>query len=125
MPKRRMTPARRLQIQKWQYAGRKARTKDRIPTGKTSWVFHHTSKYDAMKIVKQQKFKRDAFSDSYVYGSRPYEIMKGNFFEYGSGVVGFKVPRKMAQEGGSSWHGGRELRVHRKNVLGRRLYRIL
>ena len=60
MPKRRMTIARMLQINKWQIAGSKSRAN--IPrwayTGKNIRVHHWTSEKNAASILKSQKFKQ-------------------------------------------------------------------
>lgn len=104
MPKRKMTPARRVQIWKWQQAGVKARQKKegRIPVGKNVLLVHRTSIKAANSIVEQQKFNDFKWKYGIEKGKAkayftPASSKSGARFYrvFGEGAVSVRVSRKV------------------------------
>lgn len=119
MPKRRMTPARKAQIAKWQRAGAKAKKAKATgtPTGKNSLLFHRTDWESASKVVREQRFRRQPFSDGpYVYFTRPSRTF--DFTEYGPAMLSVSVPRKLVQKNPEI---AGTFRVSFKNLRGRKI----
>ena len=142
MPKRRMTPARKAQIKKWQLAGQKARQSAtrkmilsvdkpyRIPMGKTPLLYHNTTAARADLIVKQQVWKPMV---NHGVGAKPTRNVffrqptaKDNWEYYGKAIVGVKVPRKfIRKERGSSFgYSHMTYTVDKRHLRGREVRRI-
>lgn len=122
MPKRRMTPARKAAIAKWQKAGAnsrkslegnrirqwsKAELKEprrapkllaqgwkeyRVPMGKNVLLYHNTTSARADAIVKERKWKTSVSPRNVYFRTAS---TKGNWEYYGKSTVAVKVPRKL------------------------------
>jgi hypothetical protein len=118
MPKRRMTPARKAAIAKWQRAGANSRkgytaggqarinelkkmglnpdVKKAVPVGKNITMYHRTTVEAANLIVRQgfRPGKGQLMDRSHVYGVLP--VVSENWKLYGKAVVAVRIPRKLA-----------------------------
>ena len=95
MPKRRMTPARKAAIAKWQRAGansRKAKATGK-PVGKSGLItlYHRTTKANANKIAKSQKMISKNPS------GRVFFTTERIFKAYGPGMVSVRVLKSKAR----------------------------
>lgn len=145
MPKRKMTPARKAAIAKWQRAGslsrkgKKAsllkspildmvrpeiRSQMLIPTGKRTLLWHRTTPNAADSLVREQNWGHSKFAKAkgvswFTQGKKPSEF-------YGKALVSVKVPRKMLKvdESMNSYYPP-PMRVAIKDLQGRKFRREL
>lgn len=109
MPKRKMTPARKAAIAKWQKAGAKARkgkrakpveksyghneeyitSNFRTPYGKNRLLVHRTTPANAKKILKE------GFKGNMVWFTNPHDAKVWGWKSHGSAIVGVVVSKKL------------------------------
>lgn len=135
MPKRKLTPARRAAIVKWQLAGARASATQRklqgmpkmyrIPMGKTPLLYHNTTSARADAIVRERVWKPQV-SPKNVFFRQP--SAKDNWEYYGKSIVGVKVPRKfIKRESGSRGllgYAHQTFTVEKRHLRGRQVRRI-
>lgn len=143
MPKRKMTPARKAAIAKWQRAGALSRKGKRasllkspildmvrpglkskmlIPTGKKTLLWHRTTPEAAEKIVREQNWGHNRFAKEkgiswFTQGKKPPEF-------YGKALVSVKVPHKKVTHEAFTKIGQRYVNVRNKDLEGRKARRI-
>lgn len=149
MPKRRMTPARKAAIAKWQRAGAKARKAkssnktppttdqlrkafaEKMPMGKTVVLYHHTTPEKAAKIMRsgfkpltgkgiQRARARDGIADVTWFHDRKHHALFETFA--GSALLTVRVPRKVVIR--RQLGIGDELMVKHKDLAGVKIRRL-
>lgn len=147
MPKRKMTPARKAAIAKWQKAGassRKAKASKPIPTdelrklfarqmpqGKNVILYHHTTPEKAAKILKngfkplsgkgiQASRNASGVGDVTWFHDRMHHDLFRDFA--GPALLTVRVPRKLITR--RKLGVGDELMVKHKDLAGRKIKRL-
>lgn len=125
MPKRRITPARKAAIAKWQKAGAQARKrsvarKSELPTGKNTLLVHYTWPSNAKAIIKTRQWKDD-FGGSSVSSFSRWNHRK-MFEQYGPVMLTVSVPRKMVERNKIDFPYERY--VKHENLAGRKVTRV-
>lgn len=125
MPKRKMTPARKAQIAKWQKAGAAARKrsiarKAELPTGKNTLLVHYTYPSNAKAIIKSRKWT-DTFGGTDVSSFSRWNHRK-RFEVYGPVMLTVSVPRKLVQRNKIDFPYERY--VKHSDLAGRKVTRV-